>query len=111
MANKGTDQAPAPAPPSAQASIHAPQPEMREQANLRLERGDVAGARLWLSEAVAKGDAEAMFQLAETYDPDILARWRVVGLSSDPAKARDLYARAYAGGIEAAKERLDRLRH
>jgi hypothetical protein len=70
-----------------------------------LERGDVAGARLVLEQASGASPAAA-FKLGETYDPGRLAAWRVYGVRGDPAKARELYRRAYAGGIREARERL-----
>jgi hypothetical protein len=44
--------------------------------------------------------------LAETYDACVLQSWRARGISGDLAKARELYERAQAGGIEDAKERI-----
>ena len=41
----------------------------------------------------------------ETYDPKVLATWRAYGTRGDAAKAYDLYAKAYDGGIQAAKDR------
>jgi septal ring factor EnvC (AmiA/AmiB activator) len=70
-----------------------------------LQRGDVAGARLLLEHAFADR-AVAALRLGETYDPERLAAWRVYGVRADPAKARELYRRAYAGGIREARERL-----
>ena len=41
--------------------------------------GDIAGARLLLEPAAAQDDMDALFALAETYDPLMLRRWRVIG--------------------------------
>ena len=71
-----------------------------------LGRGDIAGARLVLDQARSPA---AAFKLGETYDPKRLAAWRVLGVRADPAKARELYQRAYAGGIREARERLGSL--
>jgi TPR repeat protein len=71
-----------------------------------LQTGDVAGARLWLEQGLAAGEAQAAFHLAETYDPRMLRRWRVVGVTSDPRRARELYRRALEGGVSAAQSRL-----
>jgi hypothetical protein len=70
-----------------------------------LGRGDIAGARLVL-EQTSGANAAAAFRLGETYDPKRLAAWRVVGMRGDAVKARELYQRAYAGGITEARERL-----
>jgi hypothetical protein len=48
--------------------------------------------------------------LAETYDARVLQSWRARGISGDLAKARELYERAQAGGIEDAKERIETLK-
>jgi hypothetical protein len=101
---------PEPAPPDPDAPwTSVPQPNLRDKAELMLAKGEVASARLWLVSAMDRGDAEAVFRLAETYDPNLLALWGVVGLSSDPHKARELYAKALSGGVEAARERIARL--
>jgi hypothetical protein len=62
-----------------------------------------------LQRAVVSGSALAGFTLAETYDPAILATWGTYGTRGDATKARELYAKARAGGILDAKDRLDKL--
>jgi len=74
-----------------------------------LSQGNIGAARTVLEYAAATGSARASFALAETYDPLILARWRTHGTRGDPAKARELYAAAHAGGIAEAKDRLSAL--
>jgi hypothetical protein len=48
--------------------------------------------------------------LAETYDARVLVSWHARGIFGDPAKARVLYERAQAGGIEDAKKRIETLK-
>jgi len=74
-----------------------------------LGQGDIGAARIVLERAAELGSARAVFMLAQTYDPDILAAWRTFGTRGEVAKARELYAKAHAGGIREAKERLDSL--
>jgi hypothetical protein len=74
-----------------------------------LSQGNIGAARTVLEYAAGAGSARASFALAETYDPLILSRWGTHGTRGDPAKARDLYATAYVGGIEEAKDRLSAL--
>ena len=62
-----------------------------------------------LEHAVEHGSARAAYMLAETYDARVLQAWRARGISGDPAKARQLYERAQAGGIEGASGRIDGL--
>ena len=68
--------------------------------------GDIARARLILSHLAEAGDAEASFKLAGTFDAAVLANLGVVGVKSDPAKARAWYAKAAEQGSLEAKQRL-----
>jgi hypothetical protein len=80
------------------------------RASVLLEQGDIGSARIVLERAAETGNAQASFALAESYDPLILRKWGAYGTLGDVAKARDLYARAQAGGIKEARERFDALR-
>jgi hypothetical protein len=77
---------------------------------LLLRQADISGARLLLEHALERGSARAAFMLAETYDARVLRSWRARGTSGDLTKARELYERAQAGGIEDAKERIETLK-
>jgi hypothetical protein len=80
------------------------------RASVLLEQGDIGSARIVLERAAETGNAQASFALAETYDPLVLRKWGAYGTLGDAAKARDLYARAQAGGVKEARERFDALR-
>jgi hypothetical protein len=80
------------------------------RASVLLGQGDIGSARMVLERAAETGNAQASFALAETYDPLILPKWGAYGTLGDAAKARDLYAKAEAGGIGEARERFDALR-
>lgn len=80
------------------------------RADTLFQSGDVSGARLLLERAMEAGNAQAAFRLAETFDPNVLSRLGALGIRPDPAKARDLYARALALGIRQAGERMQALR-
>jgi hypothetical protein len=80
------------------------------RASVLLGQGDIGSARVVLERAAETGNAQASFALAETYDPLVLRRWGAYGTLGDAAKARDLYARALAGGINEARGRFDALR-
>ena len=56
------------------------------------------------------GNAQAIFLLAETFDPNALATIGAVGIRSDPARARELYGQALALGIAAAGARMEALK-
>jgi chromosome segregation ATPase len=72
--------------------------------------GDIGAARLVLERAADMGSAQASFALAETYDPFILRKWGTYGTLADASRARDLYAKAEAGGIKQAKAPFEALR-
>ncbi|MBI2737935.1 MAG: hypothetical protein HYX38_15500 [Rhodospirillales bacterium] len=79
------------------------------RANLLLEQGNIGAARNLLDQAAEMGSTEALFWLAETYDPQRLSARQTFGTQSDVAKARELYGRALAGGLDEAKARLEAL--
>ncbi|MBR1298578.1 hypothetical protein [Bradyrhizobium sp. AUGA SZCCT0042] len=75
-----------------------------------LTQGNIGAARTVLERAAETGSAQASFMLAETYDPLVLSTWKTYGTRGDATKARELYEKADAGGIQAAKSRADALR-
>jgi hypothetical protein len=79
------------------------------RASLLLSQGNIGAARTVLDRAAETGSALALFALAETYDPIILAAWGTFGTQGDAAKARELYAKAFAGGVQEANDRLNAL--
>lgn len=79
------------------------------RARALLDQGNIGAARTVLELAAEKDIAQASFMLAETYDPAVLSAWGAYGTRGEAAKARELYAKAYRGGIRGAKERLDAL--
>ena len=79
------------------------------RANLLLEQGNIGAARNMLDRAAEMGSTEALFWLAETYDPFLLSARQTFGTQSDIAKARELYGKALAGGVSQAKARLEAL--
>ncbi|MBR0714849.1 hypothetical protein [Bradyrhizobium liaoningense] len=79
------------------------------RARALLDQGNIGAARIVLELAAEKDIAQASFMLAETYDPAVLSAWGTYGTRGEAAKARELYAKAYRGGIRGAKERLDAL--
>jgi len=84
-------------------------PRLMSRATQLLGQGQVAAARIVLEHAIEAGSVPALFALAETFDPLMLATWRTLGTQADLTRARDLYAKALAGGIETAKDRLSAL--
>jgi hypothetical protein len=80
------------------------------RASALLGQGDIGAARAVLERAAEAGSAHASFMLAETYDPGILSAWGTYGTRGEATKARELYAKAHAGGIQKAKDRFNALR-
>jgi hypothetical protein len=91
-------------PPQAPGNAEATRLMVR--AKLLLEQGDVGAARSVLERAAETGSAQALFSLAETYDPAVLSAWGTVSTQGDAAKSQKLYADALAGGFLPAKDRL-----
>ena len=79
------------------------------RASALLAQGNISAARAVLERAAEAGSARASFTLAETYDPLILPKLRTYGTRGDATKARELYAKAEAGGIKEAKARFEAL--
>jgi hypothetical protein len=82
---------------------------LMERADALLVRRYIGAARGVFARAAATGNAQATFRLAETYDPLVLSTWRAYRTRGDAKKARELYAKAYDGGIKTAKDRSDAL--
>src|SRR6202165_2948393 len=79
-------------------------------ASALLGQGNIGAARTVLQRAAETGSAQASFMLAETYDPAKLSAWGTYGTRGEATKAREFYAKAHAGGIQEAKDRLNALR-
>jgi hypothetical protein len=69
--------------------------------------GDVVTARIVFQRAAEAGDANAAMALGATYDPTVLAKLGVVGMSADVEKARSWYQTAEKLGSPEARRRLD----
>jgi hypothetical protein len=75
----------------------------------QLERGNVYAARKFFERAIEAGLAQSAVMLAGTYDPNELAKMKVVGLQPDIEAARKWYEKARELGAAEASERLRRL--
>lgn len=72
--------------------------------------GEILAARAILSDKAASGDARALFALAETYDPNLLASWDAQNAEPSILYARLLYEAALKNGLADAQTRLDALK-
>ena len=107
-----------PGTPSAQAPLSSPAVRAldAEQIKLLMKQGeqfiavgDVVTARTAFQRAAEAGDAKAAVALGATYDPTVLAKLGVVGISADVAKARSWYQKAEKLGSPDARQRLELL--
>ena len=101
-ASDGASDGPTPVAASANLDL----PRLMARARLLLVQGDINAARSVLERAAEGGNAPALFALAETFDPAVLSAWGTLGTQGDVARAQDLYAKAFAGGVLEAKERM-----
>src|SRR6266851_2248252 len=108
MASRSTAPEAQPTAPETPKAPGDPEPaRLMARASLLLGQGNIGVARVVLERAAEMGSAPALFALAETYDPAILSAWGTFGTQGDVGKAQELYARAFAGGIREARDRLN----
>jgi hypothetical protein len=72
--------------------------------------GDVLAARAMLQERAGSGEPRALFALAETYDPHMLASWAAKDAEASITYARFLYEAARRGGMAESQTRLEALK-
>jgi TPR repeat protein len=68
--------------------------------------GDIVAARTVFQRAAESDEAMAALALGAAYDPNVLARLGVVGISADLEKARAWYQKAESLGSPDARRRL-----
>jgi hypothetical protein len=83
--------------------------ELLSRAQGFIADGNMIRAREILSDSMLDDNPKAAFALAETFDPNILAATAARGARAEVERARMLYSKALAGGVVAAKRRLDAL--
>jgi hypothetical protein len=95
------------------ATISALQPATQkiflETASNQLSAGDIEGARETYELLAQHNSAEGAFDLAETYDPNVLSMHLVKGFEPNASLARQWYEKAAALGSSDASVRLERL--
>ena len=98
------------APPSSK-TIRVLDPQeielLMKQGEQFIAAGDVVTARIVFQRAAEAGNANAAMALGATYDPTVLAKLGVVGMSADVEKARSWYQTAEKLGSPEARRRLD----
>ena len=71
-----------------------------------LGEGDIAGARLLFMHLAEQGESEAAYELARTFDGEVLAELGARGVGADRTRAVSWYERASETGNAKAAERL-----
>lgn len=98
------------APPSSKtARVLAPEEIklLMKQGEQLMAAGDVVTARIVFQRAADAGNANAAIALGATYDPNVLGKLGVVGVSADVEKARTWYQKAENLGSPEARGRLN----
>jgi TPR repeat protein len=98
------------APPSSK-TIRVLDPQeielLMKQGEQFIAAGDVVTAQIVFQRAAEASNANAAMALGATYDPTVLAKLGVVGMSADVEKARSWYQTAEKLGSPEARRRLD----
>ncbi|MGE0765854.1 MAG: hypothetical protein AB7L90_05280 [Hyphomicrobiaceae bacterium] len=80
-----------------------------ELARNMIRSGDILAARRVLGRPDLSQSGRALFMLAETYDPNVLAALGATGVHAETSMARRFYEAALAAGVTAASPRLEAL--
>jgi TPR repeat protein len=74
-----------------------------------LSARDITSARLYYERAAEAGDGQAALRLGATFDPVVLDRAGIRGVTGDPAQALSWYRRARELGMADADQRIKSL--
>ena len=88
-------------------SVHDHASPLQSRANALMREGDIAGARLILRHLAENGDQNAALQLAQSFDPAVLATRGVKGIGGDQQAALAWYERASRTSNDDTRESLD----
>ncbi len=102
------------APEPVHTPVHAPAAPaettaLYDRAQHLLADGEIAGARRLLEELAEGGEADAAYELALTYDDEVLVKAGLRDIDGDAAIAETWYTRAATKGHAAAARRLNTL--
>jgi TPR repeat protein len=79
---------------------------LHDRAERLLQEGDIAAARLLLLHLAERGEGDAAYDLARTFDRDVLTELGAKGVEGDPESAQRWYQRAAQDGNAKATQRL-----
>lgn len=83
--------------------------DLVEVARRLIRSGDILAARQMLEQPELSQSGQALFMLAETYDPNVLAALGAVSVRAETPMARQYYEAALSQGVVAAAPRLEAL--
>jgi hypothetical protein len=101
--------APVDPPSTAARGVPANEQMLLSRADASFKKGDVSGARVIYEYLAMQGSAAGAMAMGETYDPQVLNKMAVKGLTPDTAKARQWYEKAERLGSGDARSRLNAL--
>ena len=81
--------------------------ELLDRAESLFKNGDFVSARLIYGALAERASQKAALRMAQTYDPEVLRSFFMVGLKPDLEKARHWYTRAMELGAIEARDRLN----
>ncbi len=92
--------------PAEEPAVPAEAAVLLDRARRLLDEGDIAAARLLLAHLAERGQGDAAYELARTFDQDMLSALGARGMDADPARAHRWYEQASEKGNAKAAERL-----
>jgi TPR repeat protein len=93
-------------PGQSQAAATADPSPLMTRAMRLLGEGDIAAARLLFQSLADQGESEAAYELARTFDVQVLNELGAKGMGADRMRALSWYERASETGSSKATERL-----
>ena len=93
----------------ASAQAEAGNADAIELARRLIRSGDILAARRVLEQPDVGRSGQALFMLAETYDPNVLAALGATDVLAEAPMARQYYEAALAEGVTAASHRIEAL--
>lgn len=91
---------------TAPAQVNSSTDNAVELARAMIRSGDIIAARRVLGQPELRQSGQALFMLAETYDPNVLAALGTTNVEAETVMARQYYQAALAEGVIAASPRL-----
>ena len=98
-----------PGPRPSPVTVPAKSPNSIAIAHEKIKGGEMDEARIMLARLASQGNSNAVFALAETFDPNVLAAWGTHGEEANSEKAKMFYSMALSQGVSRAEMRIKAL--